>query len=221
MLFDSDPSKFLRPDKKRAAQAPAPLSKGMADTTAPELDLWYEQAVDGVPVQNGRVGVHLDPTGKEVWAVTNSYRPGLENAPTKPSLTADEAVTEARRALPQGRPAEKPQLLLRPGATEADNGSQLVWRVWLLDDKHGVSNEYYVDARTGRGILDVENRHRYEQNRRVYDYVHSEDDTLPAQPSRVEGGQLSGTLDVNQAYDYTGATYKYFMNHYGQDSYDN
>ncbi|MFP8940350.1 M4 family metallopeptidase [Streptomyces fenghuangensis] len=211
-----DPTAFLRPDRERgAASANRAAGPGVTETS-----LWYEQVVNGVPVHQGRVGIHLDPSGTEVWSVTNGFRPGLEDAPTEPAIDAGAAVAEARRALPGGRLVEEPRLYLRPGATPADDGSQLVWRVWLMDDAHQVSNEYFVDARTGRGILDVEDRHRYGLDRRVYDYVHSEDETLPAAPSRTEGTQLSGVRDVNQAYDYTGATYRYYKDTLGRDSYD-
>ncbi|NYV78280.1 M4 family metallopeptidase, partial [Streptomyces sp. UH6] len=215
LVSRTDPTPYLRPDTERTRAGSSARRAGPGVT---ELDHWYEQVVDGVPVYQGGLGVHLDPTGKEVWSVTNAFKPGLENAPTEPSVDADAATAQARAALPGARVVEEPVLYVREGRTEGA-APELVWHVWLMDDARQMSQVYFVDALAGRGVLDVEDRTRHALKRMVHDFAHTDD--WPAPLARSEGADASQVADVNYAYQYTGATYEYFKDAHNRDSYDN
>jgi Zn-dependent metalloprotease len=215
LVSRTDPTPYLRPDTGRTRAGSAARKAGPGVT---ELDHWFEQVVDGVPVYRGGLGIHLDPSGKKVWSVTNAFKPGLENAPTEPSVDADAAVAGARDALPEGRLVEDPVLYVREARAEGA-APELVWHVWLIDDARHISQVYFVDAREGRGVVDVEDRTRHALDRRVHDFGHSAE--WPAPLARSEGGAASQVADVNYAYQYTGATYSYFKNSHNRDSYDN
>lgn len=158
----SEPADFLR-------ERPLPERR---QTVERQRHLWYDQVVDGVPVYDARVGVHLDESGQRVRMVSNGFRPDIAVPSTKPAIGADEAVVQARRALPAARLVEKPTLYLHADSPVRGRNTpaDLVWEVWLSDQAAGVSRSYFVDASGGGGgVLRTENRRRHGIYREVYD----------------------------------------------------
>ncbi|MFF5721364.1 M4 family metallopeptidase [Streptomyces buecherae] len=184
--------------------------------------LWYDQVVDGVPVHDARVGVHLDESGQRVRMVSNGFRPDIAVPSTKPVISADEAVSQARRALPSARLVEKPTLYLHAGSPVQGRNTpaDLVWEVWLSDQAAGVSSSYFVDASGGGGgVLLTENRRRHGLYREVYDLEHEK--VFPPSPVLTEHSQPSHvTQDATVAFEALGVTYSYFHSMFGRDSYD-
>jgi hypothetical protein len=84
-----------------------------------------------------------------------------------------------------------------------------------------------VDAGLGTVVLAVDQDQRAE-DRRVCDYANTipTDDLAPCASdqvnvARTEGGPPSSVEDVNNAYEFTGATYDFYENNFGRDSIDN
>ncbi|GAB2916931.1 hypothetical protein GCM10022245_59210 [Streptomyces mayteni] len=185
---------------------------------------WYEQVVDGVPVRNARVGLHLDQSGERLQFISNGLRPDLVVPATTPAIDAERAVAEARRALPSDADAElveAPELFVEPGTPDPSGAvlADLVWEVWLRAPDRGVSQVYLVDATGVGGVLATEDQIRGDVDRRVYDLRNGpvENRTLV----RTEDWSSDRIdYDGEMAYLHTGVTYYYFQEHLGRDSFD-
>ncbi|GAA4690437.1 M4 family metallopeptidase [Phytohabitans rumicis] len=184
-----------------------------------ERHLWYEQHVGGVPVYGSKVGIHLDPTGQYVEFVTNGAEPALDVASTQATVAAGDALRTARLAMPNGRLVEPAKLYLLPAAAAPNRATPtvLAWHVWLSDLDSGVSNAYFVDARDGRLVYALP-KAAHAKERLIYDANKLTE--LPVLPKRSEGEGATGIEDVDDAYDYLGATYDYYNSAFGRDSYD-
>ena len=184
-----------------------------------ERHLWYEQHVNGVPVYGSRVGVHLDTTGRYVEFVTNGAEPALNVPDTRATIAPATAVATARLALPNGRQVEPAGLYLLPAAPQPGRATAtvLAWQVWLSDLDTGVSNAYFVDARSGR-LAYAQPKSAHAKYRKIYDFNKLTE--LPLLPKRVEGDSATGIDDVDNAYEYLGKTYDYYLSKHGRDSYD-
>jgi Zn-dependent metalloprotease len=202
----ADPAKSLRPQREQR------------DPTG-ERHLWYEQHVGGVPVYGSRVGIHLDRTGQYVEFVTNGAEPALKVESTQATVPAGDALRTARLAMPNGRLVEPAKLYLLPSNPAPDQATPtvLAWRVWLTDLSEGLSNAYFVDARSGRLVYAMPQA-AHARDRRIYDANKLTE--LPIVPKRTEGEAATGIDDVDEAYDYLGATYDYYFSEFGRDSYN-
>lgn len=180
----------------------------------------FEQVIEGVPVYNATVAVNLDRSAGSVEGISNAFRPGLVAHATTPTLSADAAVTAARKALPNGSVTGPVDLYLwaDDSASGETTPATLVWTVTLVDDVRQVENKYFVDARSAGRILHVEELEMDVRNRQVHDAAMGT--ALPGPLVRAEGGEASAVADVNLAYDGTGATYDYYRRLFGRDSYD-
>lgn len=185
---------------------------GMAHVT-------LRQVYQRVEVYNAQVRVHLSADGKEVVAVSNGFVPGIALPNAKPQVSADQALTTARMALPKGELTSGPKLAVYPGATGKRSGAsaRLAWLVELWDDWPPADNVYVVDATAGT-ILDVLDRLYEGRNRRTYTANHGT--RLPGTLARSEGQGPTGDRDVDNAHDFAGTTYDYYHNTHGRDSYD-
>lgn len=135
-LNERGPGLGVRPEQLRLA---------MARTQGGMHHLLFEQIVDGVPVEQASVKVHLDENG-EVFGFSSSFRGDVRGSPV-PRLGPEEAA--ARVAADLGGP---------PPA-----GGRLVWfpppsgdapaLAWKFRSETGGSWVYYVDARDGRILM--------------------------------------------------------------------
>jgi len=208
---------------------------GMAHVT-------LQQRYQGVAVYGSEIKVHLGATGKEVVAVSNSFVPGIRLPDVRPRLSAKQARTIAQEALPDAWVRTAPHLIIYPGTGSrvSEEGAKLAWSVELLNDAIPARNVYVVDAINGT-ILDVLDRlytvgsdahatnslqpyhwrltsPRARRYREVYNAYHTT--SLPGTLVRSEGQGPTGDVDVDHAYDFTGATYDYYYSTHGRDSYD-
>jgi Zn-dependent metalloprotease len=184
-----------------------------------ERHLWYEQHVGGVPVYGSRVGIHLDRTGQYVEFVTNGAEPALDVQSTQATVLAGDALRIARLAMPNGRLVEPAKLYLLPSNPVPNRATPtvLAWQVWLTDLSGGLSNAYFVDARSGRLVYALP-KTAHARDRKIYDANKLTE--LPVVPKRTEGEGATGIDDVDDAYDYLGDTYDFYHSRYGRDSYD-
>ncbi|MFI6621840.1 M4 family metallopeptidase [Streptomyces sp. NPDC050528] len=188
--------------------------------------VWYDQVVDGVPVYDARVGVHLDKTGTTVTAVTNGLRPDLiAPASTTPRISAKAAIAVAAKAVPGGRSQNAPVLTIYAGRPQAGvrTPAYLTWQVDIGNG--GEENErVFVDALGGDRFVGVEPLTESALNRYVYDQQHLTDppnQLLYGKLVRTEGTTPSGDRDSDRAYDQTGVVYNYYRTTFGLDSVDN
>ncbi|MFJ6479153.1 MULTISPECIES: M4 family metallopeptidase [unclassified Streptomyces] len=182
---------------------------------------WYQQTVDGVPVRDARVGVHLDPSGSRVRMLSNGFRPDLTVASTRPGVTAKTAEAQARAALPGATATAAPTLMLYPGEPVKGRSvpADLVWEVRLANSSGSIANSYFVDAVGGTGILHVQSNIHDALNRTVYDMAGSK--TMPAQPMMTESNpDYQGVEDARRAWFAMGHTYTYYKERFNRDSYD-
>ncbi|WP_191841428.1 S8 family serine peptidase [Catellatospora chokoriensis] len=181
---------------------------------------WFDQAVRGVPVYGARVGVHLDATGGTVRGLTNGMQPALTVGDTRPKLASTRAVRTALRAMPGATQAEPAKLYLLPEPPHPDRPTQttLTWRVVLTDGGEHGTRAYFVDAAGSGRIVKVQQLSESALHRTVWDAANTPNQQDP--PARDEGGPPSSIANVNQAYDYAGDWYHYFLQEYGRDSYD-
>lgn len=114
------------------------------------------QMYQGVEVYNARMRVYVGGDGQEVVMVSNGFVPGIALANVKPRLSAHQALTAARVALPKGELTCAPKLVVYPGASGERSGASatLAWLVELRDETTRVRNVYVVDGIEGV-VLDV------------------------------------------------------------------
>ena len=131
---------------------------GEAETITDELGshTYFNQMADGLPVFGARVGVHLSPDGKTLTAVMGSLIPDVSVADEAGRITGQEAIAVAKKNLPAGKLAQPAHVQVFAGITPYFSGpnARKAWFVWLMDEEKHASNEYVVDAATGK-ILDV------------------------------------------------------------------
>lgn len=176
------------------------------------------QVYQGIEIYGANMKVHLSADGQEVVAISSGFMPGTALRDTQPRITAEEALTVARKALPSGTLVSGPRLVVYPGKDAAGASAKLAWLVELRDDALPVRNVYVIDAADGN-ILDVPDRLHKWRDRKTYDADHGH--SLPGTLARSEGDEPTGDKDIDNAHDFAGATYDYYWNTHGRDSYDN
>ena len=87
------------------------------------------------------------------------------------------------------------------------------WLVWLIDEANHASNEYVVDAATGK-IISVIPKMDYAIKRTIYNA--KETNKLPGTVARVEGGPKSEDTNVNEAYDGLEYAYNFYLAHFDE-----
>jgi bacillolysin len=100
-------------------------------------------------------------------------------------------------------------------------------RVWQIDvTGPGVHKLVLIDARRGTISLSID-QEEHARDRRVCDYgggTPPDDiavcDATDTNIARVENGAESSVEDVNDAYEFTGATYDFYQSNFGRDSID-
>jgi Zn-dependent metalloprotease len=110
--------------------------------------------------------------------------------------------------------------LYNPALLKPDvNLTSLVWRVEVTtQDLQPIKELVLVDAQRGHIALSF-NQTEQSLNRTVYNANHTS--TLPGTPVRSEGGSPTGDADADNAYNYAGDTYDFYLSQFGRDSVDN
>ena len=115
----------------------------------------------------------------------------------------------AEKTLPHGELAQPPSMQVFAGISPSFSGpnARKAWLVWLIDEADHASNEYVVDAATGK-IIEVVPKADFAINRMIYNA--KETNKLPGTLARTEGGPKSEDANVNEAYDGLGYAYNFY-----------
>ncbi len=104
-----------------------------------------------------------------------------------------------------------------------DQGTYPTRLAWFVEVSGDALREYvWVDAHSGAILLnfsqltEAKNRAVFTMNNQIAPPA-----TLPGTPLRSEGQAPVGDTDANQAYDFSGQTYDYYLANHGRDSFDN
>jgi bacillolysin len=179
-----------------------------------------QQLYSGVPVTGGELTVHL--RGSHVVSVNGKTLAETEKINTVPTVTAERALSFAQIVLAKhlgvtGATLSPPRLeVLNRGILEGrQNRTRLAW--FIEATKRGLREFIWIDAHTGNLLL------RFSQladalSRGIYDAASSS--ALPGTLIRNEGGAVTGDPDADNAYNFSGDTYTYFISQHDRDSYD-
>ncbi len=219
-------------DQARELRTVATTARGTTRTRGGSV-VRFEQLHRGVPVFAGDLAVRLDGRGN-VLSAAGELLPGLDVDVT-PTVGADAARRTAVTAIAKQREIRQeqlaaaapvltiydPALLDAPGPT----GARPVWRTEVTTARGAavpVRELVLIDASTGGIALHVDQIEtaRY---RRVCNQANVRSDAYlcsTRSPVRVEGQAATGDADVDQAYDYAGDTYDFYLAEVGRDSID-
>ena len=186
------------------------------------------QVYQGVPLAGGGLTVHLH--GQAVVAVHAKTVAGLDRLDPVPVVTAAEARGLAAAALAEdlgvtGAVLGEPRLEFLNKGLLGDGGFE-THLTWFVEARKIDLREFvWVDARSGRVVLrfsqltDARDRQTYDAN----DPGDGLFDDLPGSLVRTEVGPPvvgAAATDANAAHDHAGATYDYFSDEHGRDSFD-
>jgi bacillolysin len=118
--------------------------------------------------------------------------------------------------VPDARLLRAPRLVVYTGVPLGSHPATLSWAVDVTSTTRPDRKLVFVDAASGR-VTDALDRTEFAKSRTVYDANGS---TTTGSFARGEGDPATGDLDVDHAYDFTGATYDYYASTFGRDSYD-
>lgn len=180
--------------------------------------LTFQQISQGIPVYNRVVRLHLDNTGTTLVALSNSFVPTTYLPAIETGISSEQAIANAQIALSDGKLVGEPELVIWANQAAALPKATLVWLVEQWDVARFINNIYVIRVTDG-AILDVWEPIHEARNRKVYSAQNKM--VLPGVLVRSEGDPPTGDVDADLAYDFAGATYDYYFNSFGRDSYDN
>ncbi|MHB0867713.1 MAG: M4 family metallopeptidase [Thermoleophilia bacterium] len=176
--------------------------------------LHMAQQYKGVPVFGADMAVHFAADGKIV-AVNGRYVPGIA-VNVEPDLTSQAAVAVAQADLGYEAPASSFEPPLLTVLAPTGKARQLTWKVTLASDDPPLRQVYFVDAHSGEVVAQY-NALEGARNRRTY--TAGNGSTLPGTLLITEGGTSSDAV-AQAAHDNIGATYDYYFNTFGRDSFN-
>lgn len=186
-----------------------------------------QQTVAGVPVMAGEVVVAMDEATALLSVSGETSRRIRSTAYVLPASRAANVAARTvarehglpRRDLQVARPT---RLLFDPSLVDrrGTEGARAVWRVEVTSPAHPLVRDLVlVDARSGRVALRLD-QVAHATNRVVCDGAEvpaPEPDCRPGGYARTEGAVATGVVDVDQAYDHTGAASDWFQSRLGLD----
>ena len=175
----------------------------------------FEQMVGDVPVYDGIVTVHL-AKGAALTGFTAGISKATSGAATQASVSADQARDVAVAQVPDARVVQAPRLFVYTGVPFGTHAATLAWAVDVTSKTQPDRKLVFVDAASGQ-VTAALDRTEFAKNRTVYNANGS---TTTGTFARGEGDPPTGNRDVDNAYDFTGATYDYYSSTFGRDSYD-
>ncbi|WP_051466904.1 M4 family metallopeptidase [Actinomadura oligospora] len=182
----------------------------------------YQQVIGGVPVRGARVNVALSKDKTKVTTVANGMRPDIAAPPTSPTVPAGKAKATAARQVRGAKAMGRPELQIYapdPVAGRASTSGTLVWSVRIAAGSR--IWDYLVDARRPGTVVTRIQRSAEALDREVYEEVlDSADHDIDLVLRRKEGDGPSGDDEVDHLYDRNGATYDFFKDRFGRDSFD-
>ena len=175
------------------------------------------QVQDGVRVYGAEVRVHFAGDGETVDALNGDFVADV-HVSTVPQLGAWRAVRVARSIEPETQLAGAPELVVYTRRIDADvERDHLAWLVTLTSETPPARTLFVVDAHDG-SVIKTRDELCSARYRRVYDLGGATEG--PGQLVRAEGWSPTGDVDVDEAYEYSGDAYDYFLSRFGRDGYD-
>ncbi|MDP9295022.1 MAG: M4 family metallopeptidase, partial [Actinomycetota bacterium] len=187
----------------------------------------FQQLAEGVPVLGGELVVNLDAERNVLSASGEALPPaGVATSPRVGSEAARDAaiaaVAKARGVSAVRLQATLPGLWIYDAGILGGPGPEHPVLVWRLDvkaeDGLPVDELVLVDAQLGTVALRIDQIENA-KNRQVCDADSDASDVPCTSPVRSEGGGANAVADVNDAYDFAGDTYDFFLG-LGRDSVD-
>jgi Zn-dependent metalloprotease len=176
----------------------------------------YDQVAGDVPVYDGRVVVRVDQGATALKTITASVsRTAPATAPAA-TISAADAQNTATAGIEGAAINAAPRLVMYTGVPFGAKPATLAYVTDVRSTTKALRQLVVTDARTG-AVIDRLNRLEAAKNRQVYNMNGS---TTSGTLARSEGQGASSNADVNNAYNNTGATYDYYKNTFGRDSYD-
>jgi bacillolysin len=179
----------------------------------------FQQSHNGVPVRAAELTVHL--RGTSVITVQANTLLQKDLVDTIPSLTPAGATHSAQNLIVEkfgitDAALSTPSLeIFNIGIfNRTRTPTQLAWFIEATKPDLPLQELIWVDAQTG-DILHHFSKIADALTRSIY--LNQTTGTL----ARSEGQAATGDREVDLAYDYSGDTYYYFLNHHGRDSWDN
>jgi Zn-dependent metalloprotease len=176
----------------------------------------FQQVVGDVPVYDGLVTVHLARGANALTGFTAAVSRATSGAASQASISAAQARDVASAQVPDAKLLQAPRLVVYSGVPFGSHPATLAWAVDVTSTTKADRKLVFVDAASGR-VTDALDRTEFAKNRTVYDANGS---TTTGTFARGEGDPPTGNTDVDNAYDFTGATYDYYASTFGRDSYD-
>jgi Zn-dependent metalloprotease len=195
----------------------------------------FQQVYSGIPILGGELIVQLDSFNNVVSA-NGEILPGID-VDTSPLVSPAEAQEKAlafvlkkyidKYAVERGLlDVTKPELWIYNPILLGVNRdfTHLVWRMEVVStEMFPVRELVLIDAHLGSIALHF-NQIDTARNRLIYDHNNTPGKPLPGDPAdlaRSEVDPATGIPDVDNAYDYAGDTYDFYMSYHGRDSIDN
>jgi Zn-dependent metalloprotease len=176
----------------------------------------FQQVVGDVPVYDGLVTVHLARGADALAGFTAGVSRATSGAATQASISADQARDVATGQVADAKLVAAPRLVVYTGVPFGSHPATLAWAVDVTSTTKADRKLVFVDAASGR-VTDALDRTEFAKNRTLYNANGS---TTTGTFARGEGDPPTGNTDVDNAYDFTGATYDYYASTFGRDSYD-
>jgi len=198
----------------------------------------FQQTVQGVPVYNSLLKVHLDRNANLVLAVGNGYVAGLGQLSILPQVAAADALRLAQRLLPGAASNQPPTLVIYPGVG-GQRSAQQARLAWLVDLHNNIAHKIFViDANAGQ-LFDVLERSYASQlapvqppsaferklpfatmAQKLATYAAQNAETLPGTLLRSDDEPVVGDADVDHAHDFAKLTLAYYLTNFGRNSFD-
>lgn len=187
----------------------------------------FEQRFAGLAVFGAAAIVQVEPSGGVSFVLADlaadDARLHGPDFVTRPAVSAEDAAGRARALVPPESQtaalAEASPVLMvyEPSVIGNAGPSQLVWHVRLRNEEVLFDEIVLVDASNGAIAFRYSNA-KQAKNRSIFDHanVAGSAGTLV----RSEGQPASGLADADQAYDFLGDAYEFYLTRFGRDSYD-
>jgi Zn-dependent metalloprotease len=166
----------------------------------------FDQVVGDVPVYDGAVTAHL-ARGDALTGFTAGVAQATSGAASQPSLSADRARDVALAQVADAKLVQAPKLYVYTGVPFGSHPATLAWAVDVTSTTEPDRKLVFVDAVSGQ-VSDKLDRTAFAKNRTIYNANGS---TTTGTFARGEGDPATGNTDVDNAYDWTGVTYDYYV----------
>ena len=176
----------------------------------------YDQVAGDVPVYDGRVLVRIAKGATALKSITSSVSKTAPTSAGAATISAPDAQNAATAGIPGAAVNHAPRLVMYTGVPFGSKPATLAYVTDVRSTTQPLRKLIVTDARTGQTI-DTLNRLQDAKDRTVYDMNGG---TTTGSFARGEGDPATGDADVDGAYNGTGATYDYYANSFGRDSYD-